>query len=100
MVIVPVPNKRAHTVRQTLLFFLKLVRVCLRSQVEFIKLFLFDLARRVGEQALASLRFWEGDDVADVVGACQQHNHTVESQGDSAVGRSPVLERLEEEAES
>jgi len=57
MAIVPAPNKKAHAACQTLLFFLKLVRVCLRSQVEFIKLFLFDLARCVGEQALASLRF-------------------------------------------
>lgn len=70
------------------------------SQVEFIKLFLLDLAWRVGEQTLASLRFREGDDVAYIVGACQQHNHPVESQRYSAVGRRPVLQRTQEETES
>ncbi len=38
--------------------------------------------------------------VADVVEVAEQHHPAVESQGNAAVGWSPVLQRVEQEAEA
>ena len=66
----------------------------LRSEVEFIELFLIDRAGRVCEQALAALCLRKRDAVPDIVGAGKQHNESVKPERDTAVWRRSVLERL------
>jgi hypothetical protein len=54
---------------------------------------------RVGQQALRALRLREGDDVADRLGAGHQRDDAVQAEGDAAVRRRAVLQRVEQEAE-
>ena len=57
------------------------------------------VARRAGHQIGALLRLGEGDDVAQALGAGEQHRQAVHAQGDAAVRRRAELERVEQEAE-
>ncbi len=62
---------------------------------KFFELFGIDDVRRCGHQIGGLLRFWEGDAIADVVQAAQQHNPTINSQSDAAVRGGAELERVE-----
>ena len=55
---------------------------------------------RVGHQVAGLLRLGEGDHVADVVLARQQHDDAVDAGRDAAVRRRAVLERLQQVAEA
>ena len=50
-------------------------------------------------EVLPALRLREGDHVADLVHAGHHRHHAVEAEGDAAVRRSAVRERIEQEAE-
>ena len=67
--------------------------------MQLAQLLLVDRARRVGEQVLRALRLREGDHVAQRLGAGHQHHEAVEADGDAAVRRRAVLQRVEQEAE-
>ena len=71
----------------------------LYSQIKLFKLFRVNFARRVGKQALASLRLRKCDDVPDIVRAREHHNEPVNAQRDSTVRRRAVFQRLQEKAE-
>ena len=58
-----------------------------------------DRTRRVAHEIHARLRLGECDHIANIVGAHDVHDQSIESERDSAVRRSAVLERVEEEAE-
>ena len=58
-----------------------------------------DRPGRARHRVAARRRLGERDDVADGVGAGEQHDDAVEAEADAAVRRRPVLERLEEPAE-
>ena len=59
-----------------------------------------DGRRCATHQALGSLGLREGHDLADVRLARQQHDDSVESRRDAAVGRGAVLEGLQQESEA
>ena len=81
-------------------FFFDDVGVSLHTEIQFVELAGIDLAWRLCQEALASLCLWECNDVPDIFRSCQQHNEPVESEGNPPVGRRPVFECFEEEAES
>jgi hypothetical protein len=56
-------------------------------------------ARRARQQALRALRLREGDHVAERLGAGHQRDEAVQAEGDAAVRRRAVLQRVEQEAE-
>ena len=60
-------------------------------QVQFLELVLVDWCWGLGEQALAALGLGKGDYISDIVRTGQQHNHAVESPGDTAVWWRTVL---------
>src|SRR5690606_30893696 len=55
--------------------------------------------RRIRQQARGELGLGERDDVADAVPPREEHRHAVETEGDAAVRRAPVIQRLDEEPE-
>jgi hypothetical protein len=52
-----------------------------------------------GEQALRALGLREGDHVADRLGLGHQRDEAVQAEGQAAVRRRAVLQRVEQEAE-
>jgi hypothetical protein len=74
-------------------------RILAQADVQFAQLLLVDAARRVGQQALGALGLGEGDHVADRLGAGHHGDDAVEAEGQAAVRRRAVLERVEQEAE-
>ena len=70
-----------------------------QADVQLAQLLLVDRARRVGEQVLGALRLRERDHVAQRLGPGHQHDEAVEADGDAAVRRRAVLQRVEQEAE-
>ena len=58
-----------------------------------------DVARRPGQQALGAGGLGEGDDLAQRIGAGEQHGQAVEAQRDAAVRRGAVGQGFQQEAE-
>src|SRR6266404_962983 len=54
----------------------------------------------IHHEVLGCGSFWERDHLAQALGAGEDHDDAVQSQGDTAVGRSAVLEGFEEESEA
>ncbi len=69
------------------------------ADIRLANLFIVDRRRCAAHEVGAALGFGEGDDVADVGDAAEDHDEAVEADGDAAVGRSAVLEGIQEEAE-
>src|SRR5258708_20358242 len=69
-----------------------------QADVQLAQLILVHGRRSVREQVLRALRLGEGDDVADGFGAGHHGDDAVQSEGDAAVRRRAVLQRLQEEA--
>ena len=67
--------------------------------MQFLELFRVDLTGRFGHQIAGLLRFWECDHFANVIQPGKQHHPTIDSQCDSTVRRSAILERVEQETE-
>src|SRR5881628_1651382 len=72
----------------------------LAANSEFIQLLRVDRRGRLAHQVLRARGLREGDDVAERLAAGHHHRHAVESEGDAAVGRSAVAERLEQKSEA
>ena len=53
----------------------------------------------MGHRASGFLSFGEGNNVTNGVDTTQKHNKSIETKGNAAVGRRPVLESIEHEAE-
>ncbi len=70
------------------------------ADVEFFQLLLGDGGGRVGHEVDGFGGFGEGDDFAQAGRAGEQHDDAVEAEGDAAVRRRAVFERVEEEAEA
>ena len=68
--------------------------------MQFAQLFRADRRRRVGHQVDGLSRFRKRDDLANRVLAAQNRNQPIEAEGDAAVRRRTVLERVEEKPES
>ena len=60
-----------------------------------------DVVRELQSQRAGTARAasWEGDHVADRLGAGHQHDQAVQAEGQAAVRRRAVLQRVEQEAE-
>src|SRR5216684_1073073 len=67
--------------------------------VELFELRRIDWARCVEHEVLHALRLRESDDVADVVGACEQHDDAVDPGCNAPMRRDAILEGLEQETE-
>jgi hypothetical protein len=67
--------------------------------VQLAQLLLVHRRRRLGQQALGALGLGEGDHVADRLGAGHQRDDAVQAEGQAAVRRRAVLQRVEQEAE-
>ena len=67
--------------------------------MQFAQLALVDFGRRLREQALRTLRFWEGDHVANRFCAGHHGDNAIQAEGDSAMWRRAVLQGIEQEAE-
>src|SRR5712692_108400 len=91
-------TRATATVSQDLTPALRLRRVP-QPDMQLAQLLFADRGRRAGQQVLAALRLGEGDDVPDRFGARHQGHHAVEAEGDAAVRRRAVLQRIEQEAE-
>src|SRR5207237_7777963 len=65
--------------------------------VQVFELLRVDWRGGFGHEALGLLRFGEGDHVADRVGPAEEHDKAVQTKGDPAMGRRPVLQRFQEE---
>ena len=59
-----------------------------------------DLTRCAGHQVGCPLRLGKSNAIADIGHPSKQHDQAVQSQGDSAVRRRAVLQRIEQESES
>src|SRR5881397_3715961 len=70
-----------------------------QANVQLAQLFFVRGRRRPREQVLRALGLWKGDDVADRFGARHHGHDAIQAEGDPAMGRCAVLERLQEEAE-
>src|SRR5712671_1202298 len=70
-----------------------------QADVQLAQLFLVHGRRRMREQVLRALRLGEGDDVADGFGAGHHGDDPVQAEGDAAVRRRAVLQRLEQKSE-
>src|SRR4051812_9813101 len=79
---------------------MRFIRSILYPDVEFAQLFRIHLRWRARHQIDGARRLREGDDLADRRLARQDGDDTVQPEGDAAVRRRAVLERLEEEAEA
>src|SRR5690606_27910744 len=69
------------------------------SDSELAKLRIVDGARSVREEAIPARRLRERDHVPDRILAEEEHDEPVEPERDARVGRRPVGERVEKEAE-
>src|SRR5574340_226443 len=54
---------------------------------------------RFGERTLRALGLRERNHVADRVGAAEEHDQPVETEGDSAMGRCAIFQSLQQESE-
>ena len=70
-----------------------------QADVQFAQLLFVDFAWCVCKQALRTLRLREGDDIADRLGAGHHRDDSVKPEGQSAMRRRAVLERIKQEAE-
>ena len=70
------------------------------GDADFAELPVADFRGRFTHEVRAFRRLGERDDVADGGLARENHDHAVEPQGDTAVRRSPVFERVQEEPEA
>src|SRR5437879_10994580 len=70
-----------------------------QPDVQLAQLLLVHRRRSVREQILRALRLGKGDDVADGVRSHHHRYDAVEAEGDAAVGRGAVLQRIQQEAE-
>jgi hypothetical protein len=68
--------------------------------VGFAELFFVEGGGGAAHEVGAGLGFGEGDDVADVGGAAEEHDDAVDAEGEAAVGGGAELEGVEEEAEA
>ena len=62
--------------------------------VQLVKLLLLDNGGSAHHDILRVLVHREGDDLADGILACEQHDHTVNARGDAGMGRRTVTERV------
>ena len=69
------------------------------ADVHLAQLFVVHRRRGAAHQVGAALGLGEGDHVADVGDAAEDHHQPVQAQGDAAVRRGAVLQGVEEEAE-
>src|SRR5256712_14012110 len=70
-----------------------------QANVQLTQLLLVHGRGRVREEVLCALRLGEGDDVADRLGAGHHRDDAVQAEGDAAVRRRAVLQRIEQEPE-
>src|SRR5262245_41510519 len=70
-----------------------------QPDVQLAQLLLVDRRRSVREQVLGALRLGKGDHIADRVGSDHHRDEAVEAEGDPAVRRRAILQRLQQEAE-
>src|SRR2546428_1890082 len=70
-----------------------------QANVQLAQLLLVHGRRRMREQALRALGFGKGDHVADGFGARHHGDDAIEAEGDAAVRRRAVLQRLEQKSE-
>src|SRR5689334_12906610 len=90
-----VRNKATFTAVMSGFFRLRLPQ----TDVKFTQLALVHRAWRVREQALGPLRLGKRDHVANRFRARHQSHDAVEPEGDTAVRRRAVLQRVQQEAE-
>src|SRR3982074_3518724 len=67
--------------------------------MQFAQLLLTDRRRSADKQVLPALRLGEGDDVANLIDASHQRHHAVDAEGDAAMRRRAVFQRVEQAAE-
>src|SRR5712691_9903566 len=80
------------------IFMLSILRLA-QANVQLAQLLFVHRRRSVREQILRALRLGEGDDVADGFGAGHHGDDPVQAEGDAAVRRRAVLQRLEQKSE-
>ena len=68
--------------------------------MQFAELLIADGGWGVCHQVDCLCGFWEGNDFAQAGSAGEKHYDAVETEGDTAMRRSAILERIEEEAEA
>src|ERR1700752_3201064 len=73
--------------------------VVAQAHVQLTQLLVIDRARRMREQVLRALGLGEGDHVADRIGLGHQRHQAIQAEGQAAMRRGAVLERVEQEAE-
>jgi hypothetical protein len=66
---------------------------------KFLQLLGTHAGRRFGQRALRALRLGKRDDIANRIGATQQHDQPVEAERNAAVRRRAILQRFQQEAE-
>src|SRR5260370_31095166 len=66
---------------------------------ELVQLIFINRRRRIGHQILGGGGCGEGDHFADRFFAGEEHDHAVDAEGDAAVRRSAIRQRVEEKAE-
>src|SRR6266704_5103813 len=68
----------------------------LNSNPQLVELISVHGRRRIGHQILSGGGFREGDDFADGFFASEEHDHAVDAEGDAAVRRCAISQRIEE----
>ena len=66
--------------------------------MQFLQLFWVDFAGGLRHQAGGTLGFGESDDVADAIAARHNHHHSVQTEGDTAMGRRAIFKGVQKEA--
>jgi len=67
--------------------------------LKLIKLFISHRGRGLHHEVAPLLRFREGDDIPDIVGAGKKHDQSVKAKSDAQVRRGSIFKGLNEEAE-
>ena len=62
-------------------------------------MFLIDWAGSFGHEVGAALGLGEGDHVSDIVSTHEQHDESIQAEGNAAVGGGTLTERIEKETE-
>src|SRR3954464_2944600 len=70
-----------------------------QADVQLTQLLLVHRPGRLREQVLRPLGLGEGDDITQRLGAGHEHDEAVQADGDAAVRRGAVLQRVQQEAE-
>ena len=85
----------------TIMLFLLLLVFCQQRQtnMQLAQLFLVYQVRCFAHHIVGILCLGEGDDVADRRTFCHQHDHTVQTEGQSSVRRRAIFKGLHHEAE-